>query len=184
MENKESRPEYLWDNFKGTRNEWAWHWLEFHYLYWAKEDDDIDTEIFCKELLKSKQELKEARANIEKLADDLAGNVCGYCWMKMHNEPDTIDSLKAENERLKEYASEGHTLNKLNWDKLTGIIDEQKEELTTLREQLRIATEVLERLTKVGPPSRSCSGDEVQSVLLSDNCNIAREALDKLKDKP
>jgi len=37
--------------------------------------------------------------------------------------------------------------------------------------------EALERLTKIGPPSRSCTGQEYAQVALHDNCNIAKEAI-------
>lgn len=36
----------------------------------------------------------------------------------------------------------------------------------------------LERLTLVGPPSRSCTGAEICFIQLSDNCEIARKALE------
>lgn len=35
----------------------------------------------------------------------------------------------------------------------------------------------LERLTKCGPPSKPCSGDEIFHVLMVDNCNLASECL-------
>jgi hypothetical protein len=50
------KPEYGWETFKGTRNEWAWWWLDFHYLHYAKENDDISEEIFCAELKATKKE--------------------------------------------------------------------------------------------------------------------------------
>lgn len=37
----------------------------------------------------------------------------------------------------------------------------------------------LQRLTKVGPPSRSCTGLEYAQVCLEDNCRIAIEALER-----
>lgn len=48
-----------------------------------------------------------------------------------------------------------------------------------LTEQNKIMREALLRLTKVGPPSKSCSGDEWAVICLEDNCGIAKQALAK-----
>ena len=45
---------YGWQDFKGTINEWAWWWLEFHFLHHAKANDDIETEEFCRQLMITK----------------------------------------------------------------------------------------------------------------------------------
>lgn len=58
---------YGWDDFKGTRNEWAWWWLEFHYMHHAKAEDDIETEVFCVELRRTQFLYKRALAKIENL---------------------------------------------------------------------------------------------------------------------
>lgn len=51
--------------------------------------------------------------------------------------------------------------------------------LLPLIEELRTA---LERLTKIGPPSKPTTGLEYAEVALVDNCNLAKEALSKLEE--
>lgn len=51
-----------------------------------------------------------------------------------------------------------------------------------LIEALKTARGALQRLTKLGPPSKSCEGHEVFRVLAVDNCEIAAKALAALDE--
>ena len=63
--------------------------------------------------------------------------------------------------------SELNSAFKAGWDAARANPDPRVERLV----------KALKRLTRVGPPSRSCKGDEWASVCLQDNCEIAEAAL-------
>lgn len=58
--------EYGWQGFNGSRNEWAWNALEYYELQGAKDYDDVEREIMCRELLKTKTNYDKLKAKLEK----------------------------------------------------------------------------------------------------------------------
>jgi len=50
-------------------------------------------------------------------------------------------------------------------------------------EDMKKLLETLERLTKVGPPSKPCSGSEWAIQALKDNCELADKVLQEYKSK-
>lgn len=61
-----------------------------------------------------------------------------------------------------------------NWDEIKVI---EYAAYQSAIERVKRLEAVLERLTKVGPPSRPTTGLEYAQVALEDNCRIATEAL-------
>lgn len=64
-EETENNPEgYPWNDeqFKGNKHHWAYWWLEFHYLHHAMNAGDIETEMFCREMMKTKKLLDQEAA--------------------------------------------------------------------------------------------------------------------------
>ena len=59
-------------------------------------------------------------------------------------------------------------------------IEERDAKIAELERKLELARTALERLTKVGPPSKSTSGSEWSNQCLIDNCEIARDAVEAL----
>lgn len=84
---KSEASSYGWQDFKGTVNEWAWWWLEFHFLHHAKADDDIETEEFCRQLMitKAKHERVLQMLEIAKTALEKYQGLCIH-WNVNHHE--------------------------------------------------------------------------------------------------
>lgn len=71
---RENNPEgYPWnrEQFKGDKRKWAQWWLEFHYLHHAMNDDDIETEMFCREMMKVNKAYDALKAENSKLREAL-----------------------------------------------------------------------------------------------------------------
>lgn len=56
-----SEVESPWHEFNGTRNDWAWNYLENYELLAAMEDGNVAYEIMIKELLKTKAEVERLK---------------------------------------------------------------------------------------------------------------------------
>lgn len=97
-----------------------------------------------------------------------------------------IDRSRAKAIRERDAArAEVHllTLQMNGYTQACRVRDELREELDAALQNCAGLLEALERLTKVGPPSRSCNGDEIFQVQIQDNCNIARDAINKFGGK-
>lgn len=79
--------------------------------YWKQQALDHEQElrdIKCNTIMNMAAEVEQLKDENEKVYDALAGNICGYCWQKMEEEPtakrthqDHVNELLAEITALK-----------------------------------------------------------------------------------